>query len=589
MNCTDSDTETIAPRWVLVDAVGTSTTKFTGTNTPTSSYSNLSKSTTIGTAGTNYQSMQLAFGLNNLDSGEIIYIDNIVATISTNWTGDVDTNWTDTGNWSNSTLPSGDVDINLFNGKSNYPTVLGSENISVRNLLVGASASLTLNSGSSLIVHGTSSGNVTYKRTLADTGGTDTSDNWYLVSSPVNAQDIDTFIAREGLATGTGTNIGLTEKYNTAIDTWTYYQSGTSVYSNFTPGKGFAIKLATAGEDIYFEGTIRGSDQTRTLNTSGNGFNLVANAYTSYMDTATMLSDNAGVLLDGDENIWVWNSVSKSYDVKMIGEAYKLAPGQAFFVRSDGNDGTLDIKKSYQVHNSSDTFQKTENRPEIHLSLSDGSLSRRAKIYYTDNATTGFDNGWDGRTFGGITNPFDIFTNLVTGNQGKKYQVQSLPKSDMESTIVPIGITADTGEEITFTAEAMNLPAGLKVFLEDRQTNTFTRLDEANGEYKVTLSQDVNDVGRFYLHTTAAALSVPEVHLENVSVYTTHATNIRIEGIALGKTQMKLVNMLGKEVLQQKFSSNGVSDIAIPKLARGIYIVQLNTEKGKLNKKIIID
>jgi len=47
--------------------------------------------------------------------------------------------------------------------------------------------------------------------------------------------------------------------------------------------------------------------------------------------------------------------------------------------------------------------------------------------------------------------------------------------------------------------------------------------------------------------------------------------------------------MLGKEVLQQNFSSNGVSDIAIPKLARGIYIVQLNTEKGKLNKKIIID
>ena len=154
---------------------------------------------------------------------------------------------------------------------------------------------------------------------------------------------------------------------------------------------------------------------------------------------------------------------------------------------------------------------------------------------------------------------------------------------------VPVGIIADANTEITFTANTTNIPSGLKVFLEDRETNNFTRLDEANGEYKVTLSQDVNDVGRFYLHTTAAALSVPEVHLENVSVYTTHATNIRIEGIALGKTQMKLVNMLGKEVLQQKFSSSGVSDIAIPKLARGIYIVQLNTEKGKLNKKIIID
>ena len=307
------------------------------------------------------------------------------------------------------------------------------------------------------------------------------------------------------------------------------------------------------------------------------------------MDTATMLSDNADVLKDLDENIWVWNSVSKSYDVKMIGEAYKLAPGQAFFVRSDGNDGTLDIKKSYQVHNSSDTFQKTENRPEIHLSLSDGSLSRRAKIYYTDNATTGFDNGWDGRTFGGITNPFDIFTNLVTGNQGKKYQVQSLPKSDMESTIVPIGITADTGEEITFTAEAMNLPAGLKVFLEDRQTNTFTRLDEANTEYSITLDKALNDIGRFYLHTSASALSTPEVHLENISVYTTNSNNLRIVGIAQGNASVKLYNIVGKEVLSHNFISNGVSDITLPKAATGIYIVKLENGKNVIRKKIFLE
>jgi len=32
-----------------------------------------------------------------------------------------------------------------------------------------------------------------------------------------------------------------------------------------------------------------------------------------------------------------------------------------------------------------------------------------------------------------------------------------------------------------------------------------------------------------------------------------------------------------------------VQEIALPKLAKGIYVVQLTTEAGKLNKKIILE
>ena len=41
-------------------------------------------------------------------------------------------------------------------------------------------------------------------------------------------------------------------------------------------------------------------------------------------------------------------------------------------------------------------------------------------------------------------------------------------------------------KEIIISAEALNLPAGVNVFLEDKQTDTFTRLDEANSNYKIT-------------------------------------------------------------------------------------------------------
>ena len=42
-------------------------------------------------------------------------------------------------------------------------------------------------------------------------------------------------------------------------------------------------------------------------------------------------------------------------------------------------------------------------------------------------------------------------------------------------------------------------------------------------------------------------------------------------------------------MMNTSFTSNGVKDITLPKLAKGVYIVQLQTDTGKLNKKIILE
>ncbi len=63
--------------------------------------------------------------------------------------------------------------------------------------------------------------------------------------------------------------------------------------------------------------------------------------------------------------------------------------------------------------------------------------------------------------------------------------------------VIPVGVNAAVGKEITFSADALNLPTDIKVFLEDRLTNTFTRLEETNSEYRVTLTESLNGVGTF--------------------------------------------------------------------------------------------
>ncbi len=447
------------------------------------------------------------------------------------------------------------------------------------NLTIDASATSNIANGSSLLVNGTASGNLTHTRTLATT-------NWYGITSPVNGQDIDTFISAEGLAQSTeDSDVGLSQSYGTFSDTWTYYNSSSSSSGNFIGGKGYIIKLVSAG-DISFTGTFRNSDISRTLSTGGNGFNFAGNPFASYTDIASMLTTNSGIL--DEETIWLWNQATASYDTKVTADAYKLAPGQAFFIKSDGESGTLALNKSFQTHHTSDTFQRTENRPELYLSLSDGSVYKEAKIYYIDGATTSFDNGYDGTLFNGVSNPLAIYTHLVTDSEGKNYQVQSLPNNDFENMIIPVGINAEAGTAITIDATTNNFPEGINIYLEDKQDNSFTLL-EADSNFSFTPENNLDGIGRFYLHTTSGVLSAYDFATNtNISIYTSSNDNLRIAGVQKGTATVRLYNILGKEVLNTSFVGSGVNDIKVNAIPVGIYIVKLTTENGTLNRKIII-
>ena len=134
----------------------------------------------------------------------------------------------------------------------------------------------------------------------------------------------------------------------------------------------------------------------------------------------------------------------------------------------------------------------------------------------------------------------------------------------------------------------LNIPTGYNVSLEDRANNTFTRLDEEGAKYTTTVT-DKSTEGRFYIHTRSKALSVGSELLNSVSIYKSNASTLRIVGLSEGNTNVKLYNLLGKQVMSSNFNTTGVKELSLPKLSKGVYIVQLETETGKLNKKIVLE
>tara|TARA_R110002049_G_scaffold993_2_gene7078 strand:+ start:12020 stop:13180 length:1161 start_codon:yes stop_codon:yes gene_type:complete len=87
---------------------------------------------------------------------------------------------------------------------------------------------------------------------------------------------------------------------------------------------------------------------------------------------------------------------------------------------------------------------------------------------------------------------------------------------------------------------------------------------------------------------TTGTLSVENVSLNNVSIYKANNSTLAINGLIQGKSNLKLFDMLGKQILNSSFTLNGVQNIPLPNLNTGIYIIRLETELGILNKKIIL-
>ena len=501
---------------------------------------------------------------------------------STTWTGGTDTDWATASNWDNG-VPSSSLDATIPD-VTNAPIISASTGARVKDLTINESDGLTINSGGSLIVSGTSTGNITYNRNIPTT-------NWYLVSSPVVGQDIDAFVAAEGLASGTGNNVGLSD-YNNATPGWLYYQSTASGTGSFTSGDGRSIKLASSG-DVSFTGTINTSDVTVAMTSNLNGFNLVGNPYPSFIaannnadGTNNILSINTANLTEN--TLWFWNQGTNSYDqINHASSAKHIAPGQGFFLSATGSVN-LSITEAMRSHQGTDSFQRLTTRPEIALSLSNGTTTLNADIYYIEETTTGWDNGYDSSIFGGVTNEFAIYTHAVANGNGRNLGIQSLPPNNYENMVVPLGINAEAGTSITIDASTNNFPSGINIYLEDKQDNSFTLL-EADSNFSFTPENNLDGIGRFYLHTTSGVLSAPDFDINtNVSIYTSSNDNLRIVGVQKGTATVQLYNILGKEILKSSFAGSGVNDINLNNIPVGIYIVKLATENGTLNRKIII-
>ena len=545
------------------------------------------------------------------------------------------TDWNTTTNWSTGAVPTTDVNVLIPTGASNYPTISNS-GPAAKNVTVNSSATLTINRDSdltlsgnlvnrgtltlnsdsnefaSIIVQGASSGNIVYKRYVADEGN----DEWDLIGSPVAGQGISAFvsanssIADEGSQYGIGvfSNDGTTD---TAAAMYTNYTtSNVGDAGNFTAGQGYAMatdEADTPGTTLDFTGTIRTTDLTGVSiddNSSGatnfGKWNLVANPFPSYLNanddahaSNNFLTVNASNLhasfaavygYDGDGTFTAYNHTSP-------GSAVYIAPGQGFFVASDDSGGnTIQFTEAMQTTSGIDDFN-TENNLlndtyEVLLRLYQGDLQiEETRIYFEEGLSLGVDPGYDAGSF---DQESALMTRLVEDDQGYGMAINAMSFNSNDISI-PLVINNLNGIEFRVNLHTSTI-GEVNIYLEDTELQTLTLLNEE--DFVMTPTSDLSDAGRFYIHLTADTLSNEEVNTSLLNAYKGVDNNyITIEGLATqaASTAVSLYNILGTKVMDISLDNTAnTQTVSTNGLSTGIYVIKLVSGENQLTKKLII-
>ncbi len=459
-------------------------------------------------------------------------------------------------------------------------------------------SSLDIRNGS---IEGT--GTLKYNRHVNDlapqgstTGGND------LISAPLTSlsQTFGSFRTTDGNNIPSGT-IG--------TDPTTYYlfgpynNTGTPGYINWTsandnqvltPGVGYRSASSSTTSDLFtFTGNVATGDVSVSILNSTSSYNLIGNPYPSFIDPAVFLSLQSNQNIMDEEGIGIYGYDGSAQDgwtvinLANMNSANNIAPGQGFLIFAESN-GTILFTPDMITVASNDDFILGRNAVDSHLKLNVTSNSKtyHTDFYFNDNSSLGLDPGYDAALMTiGLPN-FYLYSHLVEENNGRSMMIQSLSNEDLNDAIIPLGLKASQGQQVTFSIGESTLDENIDIYLEDNLTNTFTLLN--TGDYTFTANSAINGTGRFFLRTSNEALSTIDNTVNSIEVFTNNRS-LFVNGQLLEDSNVTIYDIQGRTVFKTQLnggSSNNQIDVS--NLSTGVYVVKLNNSKQDKTQKVII-
>jgi len=558
---------------------------------------------------------------------------------SGDWNGTTSTNWNTASNWSCDKIPDASTDVTISSGGT-QPVIPTSPAGVCNNLTVESSASLTIEAGQaltvtgdlsnsgtltiesdaidnsgSLIVSGSSTGNVIYNRWMSY-------DDHYMYSSPVAGFSIPTFES---------TNSVDVSQWDEPNGVWNSTSDPT-----FTPGKGYAWDNTSGGSGaVAFTGSLtvssfqypvsapyintgtmvlpvwvyvgdlnwesEGGDPDRT-GWGGGAWNLLGNPNTSAMNISNGASgfitvntnsfdqSYVAIYLYGDDGLYYylgsptgWAALDASH-----GSDY-IQAGQGFLLLAYDDLAEFTFNPNMRSHQTAVLLREQSNTrdpwPGVLLKVAYNDMENSTLIVYNSEMTAGLDPSYDiGQAKYGLE--VDIYTRLVEDND-VNFTRQALPFGDYETNIIPVGIDSENGGEITFSADIVQIE-DRNFMLEDIQTGIFTYLLWET--YTVTLPPQTYGTGRFYIHSvisTGIEDPIPGNNSQlDIHVWTVD-NMVNIKGELSDQARGAVYDLMGRLIVEDRLRGGEWNTLAVPSYLKGVYLLRVIDGQKAVTRKVV--
>lgn len=503
---------------------------------------------------------------------------------------------------------------------SNDVTVDVTGDLTTNDLLTIESSGLT--SSGSLIVNGTSTGNVTYNRFLRE--GDDFGDR-HLFTSPVGGQSVSGFVSNHS------TQVDAVRVWDEVAAVWSQVASG-----DFISGKGYNIQQADISDGGFsFTGQVVSSASVQAtspyamsyesraatypddpygntdheldgmwaaprswINWGGGGWNLLGNPFTSAMSATEFIDFNladfdpfyqALYLYDGANARYLYAGLPvPGYEAGgLFGE--NIQAGQGFMVMATSNNVQFDFTSAMQTHSPGTVMLKSsgseEPWPGFQLKVSYGQMERSTTVVYNDNMTAGLDPGYDVGQLSTYPD-VEIYTVMTENDQGVNLARQALPVSEAGKITVPVGIDTEKGGEVVFSAETVPI-GNSRYWLEDRVTGIWT--DLTTKSYQVNLPSNTYGTGRFYVISSATnptSVKEPMDEYSGLRIWT-YNDKVIIKGEVGEKAICEIYSLSGQKILETRLDGGNMNTVAMPAGTKGILIIRVVDGIGESVRKVM--
>ncbi|MFD1614153.1 LamG-like jellyroll fold domain-containing protein [Gelatiniphilus marinus] len=430
-------------------------------------------------------------------------------------------------------------------------------------------------------------------------------------------------------------------KLNEDYASWQHAKHTGTIFA----GEGYTMKgvenSATAfTQEQNYVFTGKPNNGEITLNLSAGNEYLIGNPYASAIDAREFILDNisdnngraASNIIDGALYFWdhfagnthvlreyqggyatynlMGGIVATSNDIRINASGLEgtktpqqyIPVGQGFFVKAN-TGGTITFKNSQRIFKteasdpslfmkgknakgkSSTVSTNLDNRPKIRLILhSPKGYHRHLLVGADKNASNAIDIGYDALLID--ENVEDLFWRI----NNKNFVIQGV-NNFHENQVLPLGIKINQEGLATIKIDKLeNMDGQTEIYLHDKELNLYHDLKA--GKYNVHLAVG-EYLNRFELTFSKASqtLDTNQSHKNPIEVYFSnedkHVVVHNPESQLIESVEM--INILGQSLFKFQINSNNdYLKYKTSQIKTGTYILKIETEYGKLSKKVLI-